>query len=118
MTLSINSKTYTADSLSPNSVGYSGPNHTVTVKDYARLARVAPKPIVTSSGVGRTSAKLTRTLTLTSAVEPVRDAIIDVAFTLPVGSAGADVDTMLNDFGAFVASATFKLHVKNQMINT
>jgi len=117
MSLSINSKTYTADSQSPNSVGYAGPNHTVTTKDYTRLARVAPKPTTLTSGVGRTSAKLTRTLTLTSALEPVRDAILDVAFTMPVGCAGADVDTMLNDFGAFVASATFKLHVKNQLIN-
>jgi hypothetical protein len=117
MALTINAKTYTADSPSPNSVGYSGPAHTVTVKDYTRLSRVAPKPTTTSSGVGRTSAKLTRTLPLTAALEPVRDAILDVAFTMPVGCAGADVDTMLNDFGAFVASATFKLHVKNQMIN-
>lgn len=117
MTLSINAKTYTADSFNKDSVGYSGPNHTVSVKDYAKLARVAPKKTAVSSGVGRTSAKLTRTLTLTGAVEPTRDLIGDVNLSLPVGAASADVDTYLNDLGAFVASATFKTHVKSQLIS-
>ncbi|DAD50849.1 coat protein [ssRNA phage SRR5466727_6] len=117
MTLAINAKTYTADSFNKDSVGYAGPNHTVTVSDYAKLARTAPKKTSQSSGVGRTLAKLTRTATLTGALEPTRDMIGEVNFTLPVGAAGADVDTMLNDLGAFVASATFKTHVKSQLVS-
>jgi len=117
MTLSVNAKTYTADSFNKDNVGYSGPNHTVSVKDYVRLARVAPKKTTTSSGTGRTSAKLTRTHTLTGALEPSRDLIGSVDLSVPVGVAGADVDTYLNDLGAFVASATFKTHVKSQLIS-
>lgn len=117
MSLSINAKTYNADSFQKDSVGYAGPNHTVTVKDYAKLSRVAPKKTSTSSGVGRTSAKLTRTHTLTGALEPSRDLIGDFSLAVPVGIAGADVDTYLNDFGAFVASATFKTHVKSQLVS-
>lgn len=116
MTLSINAKTYTGDSYQSNSVGYTGPNHTLSVKDYAKLSRVAPKPTVTFSGVGRTDAKITRTLTLTGALTPTWDAILDISVSVPVGFTGADVDTMLNDMGAFLASATFKTHVKNQAI--
>jgi hypothetical protein len=116
MTLSINAKTYSGDSYQSNSVGYAGPSHTVSVKDYAKLSRVAPKPTVTFSGVGRTDAKLTRTMTLTGALTPTWDAILDISVSIPVGVAGADVDTLLNDMGAFLASATFKTHVKNQTV--
>jgi hypothetical protein len=117
MSLTINAKTYTPDSFQKDTVGYAGPSHTLSVKDYAKLSRVAPKPTLTLSGVGRTDAKLTRTLTLTGALTPSHDAILDVAISIPVGAASADVDSMLNDFGAFVASATFKTHVKSQSVN-
>jgi hypothetical protein len=40
-----------------------------------------------------------------------------VNFTVPVGAAAADIDALCNDMGAFVSSASFKLHVKNQQVN-
>lgn len=117
MTASVNAKVYTADSFAANSIGYTGPNHTVSVKDYLRLSRVAPKPVADFSGVGRTTAKLTRTLTLTGALTTAHDAILGVDVSVPVGYTAGDVDTLLNDMGAYVASAAFKTHVKSQLIN-
>lgn len=117
MSLTVSAKTYTADLFAATAVGYIGPAHTVSVKDDVKLSRVAPKPTTTFSGVGRTSAKLTRTLTLTGALTPTWDGILDIQVSVPVGAAGADVDSMLNDFGAFLASASFKLHVKGQQIS-
>jgi len=117
MSLTVNAKAYTADSFQQSAVGYIGANHTVSVKDDIRLSRVQPKPTSVFSGVGRTSAKITRTHTLTGALTPTWDAILDVQVTIPVGMASADVDTLLNDFGAFLASASFKLHVKGQQIS-
>ncbi len=117
MSLSINAKTFTADQYGQNAVGYIGPLKTVSVKDDARLLRIAPKPTATFSGVGKTSAKLTRTVTLTGALTPTWDTILDIQVTVPVGMASADVDTLLNDMGAFLASATFKTHVKSQQIS-
>jgi hypothetical protein len=117
VTASVNAKIYTADSFGTNSVGYTGPNHTVSVKDYLRLSRVAPKPVSDFSGVGKTTAKLTRTLTLTGALTSAHDAIINTDVSVPVGFTAADVDTLLNDWGAYVASAAFKTHVKSQLIN-
>ncbi len=117
MSLTVNAKTYAGDSFGGNLVGYSGPAHTLSVKDYVKLARTAPKPIATFSGVGRTSAKLTRTLTLTGALSPTHEGILDIGVSIPVGAASADIDTMLNDMGAFLASASFKAHVKAQQIN-
>lgn len=117
MALTINAKTYTADSFQKDAIAYIGSAKTVSVKDDVRLARTAPKTSVSFSGVGRTQAKMTRTLTLTGAVTETGDAICDISVSVPVGFTAADVDTLLNDMGAFLASASFKTHVKSQQIS-
>ena len=117
MPLTVNAKTYNADSFGASQVGYIGTLKTVSVKDDIILRRTAPKSSDTFSGVGRTSAKLTRTLTLTGAKTSVGDAILEIGVSVPVGYAAADVDALLNDMGAFLASASFKTHVKSQQVN-
>lgn len=116
MTITVNASTYTADSYASDAVGYRGPSNTLTVVDVLRLLRVAPKPTAVFSGVGKTSNKLTRTLTLTGALTPTANAILEISVSVPVGASGTDVDAMLNDMGAYLASAAFKTHVKNQQI--
>lgn len=116
MSLTINAKTYAADSYQQNQIGYIGSLKTVSAKDDVVLKRTAPKATDLFSGVGRTSAKLTRTLTLTGAKTTVGDAIVEISVSIPVGFAAADVDSMLNDMGSFLASATFKLHVKTPQV--
>jgi hypothetical protein len=116
MSLTVNATSYPQDSGGPNAASYRSATHTVTTKDELRMGRTAPKPTAVFSGVGRTSAKLTRTLTLTGALTPTWDGILDIQVTVPVGAASAAIDSMLNDMGAFLASASFKLHVKNQQI--
>lgn len=117
MSLVFNTKTYNADSFKENAVGYIGAAKTVSVKDDLSLARTKPKPTLLFSGLGRTQAKLTRTLSLTGALTPTGDAIADLNIQVPVGYASADVDALLNDFGALVSSADFKAHVKTQKTN-
>jgi hypothetical protein len=117
MTLTINAKAFTADSFQKDSVGYTGPAHTLSLKDYVRLLRAPAKPTATLSGVSRTDAKLTRTLTLTGALTPTHDAILDINTSIPVGAASADIDAILNDMGAYLASAAYKTFVKSQLIN-
>lgn len=116
MSLTINAKTYTADSFQQNAVGYIGTAKTVSVKDDVVLKRTAPKPTDVFSGVGKTAAKLTRTLTLTGAKTLAGDALVEINVSVPVGFASADVDALLNDMGSFLASASFKAHVKTQQI--
>lgn len=116
MSLTVNAGTYTGDSYTANAIGYIGAAKTVSVKDDVKLSRTAPKPTATFSGVGRTSAKLTRTLTLTGALTPTGDAIVEIQVSVPVGYTAANVDTLLNDMGAFLSSASFKTHVKSQQI--
>lgn len=117
MSLTINAKTYTADSFASDSVGYIGVAKTTSVKDDTVLRRLAVKATAVFSGVSRTFAKLTRTLTLTGALTPTADAYVNVEVMVPVGYAAADVDTLLNDVGAFVASAQFKSHVKARQVS-
>ncbi|DAD51349.1 coat protein [ssRNA phage Gerhypos.1_51] len=117
MALTVNAGSYTADSFNKDSVSYIGPAKTVTIKDDVKLSRTAPKPSASFSGLGRTEAKLTRTLTLTGALTSLGDAIVSVQVSVPVGYTAANVDTLLDDFGAFVASASMKSHVKSQKIS-
>lgn len=116
MALTINAKTFTADSFQQNQVGYVGVLKTVSVKDDVVLKRTSPKATDTFSGVGRASSKMTRTLTLTGAKTPTGDAICEISVSVPVGFAGADIDTLLNDMGSHLSSATFKTIVKSLQI--
>jgi len=117
MSLTINAKTFTADRFGQDAVGYIGPAHTISVLDDVQLSRVAPKATVTFSGVGRASAKLTRTFTLTGALTPTGNAICQINVSTPVGCASADVDSLLNDMGSYLSSASFKTLVKNLQIS-
>lgn len=117
MALVFNTKTYNLDSYqSKDAVSYIGAAKTVTTKDDLKMARTAPKPTSVFSGVGRTQAKLVRTLTLTGALTPMGDAIVDIQVSVPAGFASADVDALLNDTGALLSGADFKAHVKTQKI--
>lgn len=116
MSLTINAKTYTPDAYQQNQVGYIGSLKTVSIKDDVVLKRTAPKVTDVFSGVGRTSAKMSRTLSLTAAKSLTGDAICEISVSVPVGFASADVDSLLNDMGSFLASASFKTHVKSQQV--
>lgn len=117
MSLSVNTKTYSADSFRPDTIKYVGPANTVSVKDIVTLARTAPKPTVEFSGVGRTMAKLTRTLSLTNALTPTADGILELNAQVPVGASATDVDALATDFAAWITSTQGKALLKQQLIN-
>lgn len=105
MSLTVNAKTYAPDSFGVNTVSYIGPDKTNSAKDDLSLRRVEPKPTAAFSGVSRASAKLTRTLTLTGALTPTGEAILEINASMPVGAATADVEEMLDDLAAWAATA-------------
>lgn len=116
MSLVFNTKTFSANSYNGNKVTYIGPAKSVSVKDDLVLSFIAPKPTPVFSGVSRTTTKLTRTLTLTGALTPTGDAIVEVNVSMPFGAASADIDAILNDVGAEVSAADYKTMVKTQKI--
>jgi len=117
MSLSVNTKTYAPDSYRADAVKYVGPGNTVSVKDTMLLARVQPKPTGVFSGVARTTAKITRTLSLTGALTPSAEGILEISGQIPVGAAAADIDALANDLGAWLASAQGKAHLKQLLVN-
>lgn len=117
MALTVNASTYNADSFGSNNVGYIGPAKSGSAKDDLVLRRTVAKPTSTFSGVNRSQAKLTRTATLIGALTPSHDAIMDISTNLPVGISDAAIDAMCADMGAFVASASFKTHLKSLKVS-
>lgn len=116
MALTINSKTFTADSYSANAVNYAGPAHTLSLRDDLLLTRQAARATSVFSGVARVRAKLGRTLTLTGALTPSHEGILDLSGSVPVGAASADIDSLVNDFAAWIAHASFKTQMKQLLI--
>lgn len=117
MALTVNAKSYVADSFGPNAVGYVGPAHTASIKDTIRLARTAAKATATYSGTNRYQLKASRTHTLTGVLTSTGDSITDLGFNLPAGIAAADVDTLCADLGAYIATAEFKTLLKAMTIS-
>jgi hypothetical protein len=117
MTLTVNAKAFTANQFNNTAVGYFGPAKTVTVKDDIKLGYTVAKSTDAFSGLSRSSAKLTRTHTLTGAKTTSGDAILSIEVAVPVGSAAADIDALLNDMGSYLSSASCKTHVKNAQIS-
>lgn len=102
MSLTISTKTYNQDRISPDAIAYTGPAHTLSVSDVLELKRVYPKPVKGFAGVARPAAKLTKTVTLADGVTKA-EAIMTVSASLPVGISDADVATMYTDLNSLLA---------------
>jgi hypothetical protein len=106
MSITLNTKVYNPDvASSKDSIPYVGPGNNVTTVDKIDLFRTAPKPTKDFSGVARSRVRLTRTLTLTSALTPLGQGSVDTAINVPVGASSADVEAMLEDHAAGLAQA-------------
>jgi len=117
MSVTFNTKTYTADSFQQNIIGYVGASNTNTVKDQMVLKRTAAKATPVFSGVARSNLKLVKTLTLTGAKTATGDFIADCSFSNPVGSNPTDVDNLMADLGAAIIATFAKNMVKNGTIS-
>ncbi len=103
MAITVNTKAYNHNGNTSNAATYTGPAHTLAVKDTLTLRTTAPKPTKDFAGVGRQSAKFARTVTLAGGA--TAEAIVEVTTSLPVGMAEADVDSIRDDMGDFLLLA-------------
>lgn len=109
MSMTINTRVYSADLASgPNAQPYVGPANTLSVTDKFTLYRTYPKPTTAFSGIGRSSAKMQKTFTLTGALTATGLATLEINVNIPVGSASADVDTLLADAASFLGLQSAK----------
>lgn len=97
MSLTISTKTYSQDRISPDAIVYAGPAHTLSVQDILELKRTYPKPVGDFGGMARPVFRIARTLVLNS--DPATKALASVTITcaIPVGAASADIDSLIAD---------------------
>lgn len=104
MTITVNTKAYAFDTNPSADQGlHTGPSNTFSVKDNLILSRTAAKPTATYAGNARSSAKFSRTVTLADGSKAV--AIAEASFSIPVGMAEADVDSLRDDLGDLLISS-------------
>jgi len=114
MSITINTKTYTANKFNGASVGYFGPSNSALAQDKCYMSVTDTKGNAGYSGDVRATVRFFRTFTLTGALTPTGEAYVDVPMKIPKGAASADIDALLNDVGAFLSSADGKTFVKSQ----
>lgn len=117
MTITVNTRVYTADRVSPDSVAYTSPANTITITDRLEMARVYPKPQGTFRGVAKPSMRITKTVTINATTGETAPLIASCSFSVPVGTLSADVDTLCADLASFFALADAKSLLKTLDIN-
>lgn len=95
MPITLSTKSYAQDRISPDAIVYSGPAQTFTVKDSVEAKRVAPKPTKDFRGVSRPQYKITRTVDIDDATK--KDAILIISGSLPVGMTAAALNGLIAD---------------------
>jgi len=107
MALTINTRTYSANRVNPDSIDYAGAAQTLNVKDSFQCKRVYPKPSSNGSGVARPSVKLTRTEVINATTGETGDLIFTVSASIPNGPAVTTtmVNNRLADLAAWIDSA-------------
>lgn len=115
MSLTINTNVYEFDtSRTPDSARYHGPNHTISSNDYLELKRSKTAATTDFAGMARGYTKFSRAIT--DGTDPLGDAIVNITFAIPVGSAEAEIDDLVADSAAAVAHAFQLTLVKNHDI--
>lgn len=113
MSLTINTRTYSADTPANNAWIYRDANATAARPSTLRMARTPPKPTPTFQGQSKTEVKLAKTVEVNLMSLP---ALIRAESSVPVGMAGAELDTLIADFRSIVASPAFVSLVKDGTI--
>lgn len=116
MSLTINTKAYANDvARAPNIYRYLGPAHTFANKDYVDCYRTSPKPTSTFAGVGKSEIKLTRTVT--DGTDEVGDAIASFNVSFPADAATAQLQAVIDDLAAWLATTAADDLLINHEIN-
>lgn len=117
MSITVNTRVYTADRVQPDTVAYVSPANTLSSVDKMELARVYPKPQGTFKGVAKPSVKFTKTVTVNATTGETAPLIAAVSFSIPVGTPDAACDTICADLTSFFALADAKSLLKALDIN-
>jgi len=117
MSLTLNAKSYTNDvARGSDAYRYLGPLNTASFADYVDLYRTAASNVDNGTAKSKSRLKLTRSAT-DGTSQLATDLILDLGCSIPAGTASAEIDSLIDDVAAFVATAAFKNLVKSHIIN-
>lgn len=116
MTITVNTRAYTADRVQPDSVSFTGPANSVSTVDTLVQSRAYPKPQGTFKGVAKPAAKFTKTVSVNAATGETAPLIGACSFSVPVGTPDADVDTLCADLVSYFGLPSTKLLLKKLAI--
>lgn len=115
MPLTINTRTYTADTQANNAWIYRDSASTAAHPSGLKLGRTPPKAVAGFAGQSKSECKFTKTMAIGVAATPL-PAIIRAESSIPVGMVDADLDILIADFRSYVASTAFADLVKTAKI--
>lgn len=97
MSITLSTKAYQQDRISPDSIIYTGPANTLSVQDKVELGRTYPKPVGDFGGMARPQMRIVRTVVLNADPTTTALASLTVTGALPVGMSSTDLGLLLND---------------------
>lgn len=102
MSLTLNTKVYNFDtSRSPDIARYKADlTHSYSAPDYVDAKRTEPKSL---TGVGKASVKITRNVT--DGTLSLGNGILEVSTSFPVGAVKAELQAMIDDMAAWLATS-------------
>jgi len=104
MTITLSaSRVYTQDSIAPDTVGYAGPDQTLSLVDQLILGRVFPKPVGDFGGMARPSARLVRTVFLNGGTTVKALASLSLQGAIPVGIGATELALLIEDFYTYLS---------------
>lgn len=117
MALTVNTVSYSDDGSSGiDHQRYSSASHTGgDNNDYIDVKRSRSNPTADFAGVLRGSVKLTRSVT--DGTDTLGNAIVEIKTSIPVGTATAEAQDLLDDLGAWLATAEADNVIISQKIN-
>lgn len=115
MSVTLNTKLFSAFRTQADSNQLAGPSNTASAKETLTLRRQFPKPSGTNLGVARPGIKFVKTLTLADGSK--KDMILDLSSSVPVGAVDADVLLVWDDFYDFCGLQNAKDLVTKLQIN-
>jgi len=102
MSLLVNATTYNYDTnRSPDIARYKSGTHSYSAVDYIDLKRTEPKSL---TGVGKGSIKVTRNVT--DGTLSLGNGILEISTSFPVGAQESQLQAIIDDMAALLATAT------------
>jgi len=117
MSLTLDAKTYNNDVARTSDIyRYLGPAHTASFNDMVDLYRTAAGDNANGLAKSKGRFKLSRSAT-DGTDQLLTDLVVDINVSIPADCVGTEIDSVVDDVAAYMATTAFKNLVKSHIIN-